>query len=59
MSGTGEPIVKCKNCHGEGIKPGPRACRMCKGIGLRPMPIRRARPGTQEALARRYAGSRR
>ncbi len=57
--GAGEPIVKCKNCQGNGTKPGPRVCRMCKGVGLRPKrPLRRARPGTHEAIARRYGGSR-
>ncbi len=54
MASTDEPIVKCKNCQGNGIKPGPRICRMCKGVGLRPRPLRRGRPGTAEALARRY-----
>lgn len=54
-----EPIVKCKNCRGDGIKPGPRVCGMCKGIGLRAKrPLRRARPGMQEAIARRYGRSR-
>lgn len=28
-----EPIVKCRDCRGEGIKPGPRACTRCNGEG--------------------------
>lgn len=50
-----EPIVKCKNCRGNGIKPGPRVCRMCKGIGLR---VKRPQPGTRAAIARRYGRQR-
>lgn len=27
--------MKCRACRGEGIVPGPRACRSCNGTGLR------------------------
>lgn len=41
-----EPIVKCKECRGEGVQAGPfgpRACSPCNGSGLRALePIEKA-----------------
>lgn len=38
-----EPIVKCRACRGEGVRPGPKACLVCKGIGLRAATAERGR----------------